>query len=686
MQINYSNSFTSSLEKLSHNEQKQAKLSFSDLLINPTNPGLQFHRLNAVRDPNFWSVRVSKDVRIIIHKTDRHFTICYVDHHDAAYRWAENRKGQVHPKTGSFQLVEIRELVEEVVVKRVIEENVPQQPFFADFSSDTLLSYGIPEEWLQDVAAVSDLDTLLQLVDHLPEEAHDALLVLVDGGTPTIPVVDGDLLDPFEHPDSRRRFCVLGEVGDESLTHFLDQPLSVWRFFLHPSQRSIVESNWRGPFRAVGAPGTGKTVCAMHRCKFILEKQPDATVLFTTYDAFLANDIRDELKTFVREDDSSRLDVLDLDTLVAQQLRERGEQARIVKRESGAYKNQMNEAARLSSFAQELGYDFLEEEFYSVILEQGILSAEVYVRADRRGRQNALTARQKLELFPVFACYRDLVNKAGNVFQEDAYWWLIREIREGVWSSGYSDVIVDEVQDFGRAGLTLIASLAETKNDDQPRVFMVGDQNQRISGRKYSFSDCGLSIRGRARRLKKNYRTSSEIFVRAVDVLNKVPDPEREEDDDLAGTFSAFSGPEPIVRGFLDSDSEMLALGDWLRDVKVRYPLNEICVVSRDFLGNTRVQKILAREKIDWHVIRGQVGDSARGEGVRLSTLSRIKGLEFSAVAIVGMGEPDRGGSELSLDDEIRERNRLFVGMTRAKNELYVSYYGVPSNLLALDS
>lgn len=684
MQFIFADSLDPSIEKLSLNEAKQAKTTVYDLQVNYKSPGLSFHRVERARDPNFWSVRVNKDVRIIIHRTDQSFVVCYADHHDDAYRWAENRKGTVHPKTGAFQFVQVRELVEEIVVRRVVAEEVSQTPIFEAHSDDTLLGYGVPEEWLDDVRAVSDEDTLLELARHLPVEASDALLELATGGTPALPAVDNESIDPFEHPDARRRFHVVEEGGDESVAEFLEKPLSVWRFFLHPSQRSIVESNWRGPFRAVGAPGTGKTVCAMHRCKFILEHDPDARVLFTTYDRFLAQDISDELESFVPKGDAGRYEVVDLDTLVAGKLRELGESGRIVKRESGAYKNQLNEASRLSALALELGVDFLNEEFYAVILEQGITTPQEYVRADRRGRQKPLTASQKMELLPVFTKYRELVNGDGNIFQEDAYWRLIKLIREGVVHMGYSHVIVDEVQDFGRAGLTLIGNLAGSCVRD-PQVFMVGDQNQRIFGRKYSFSDCGLNIQGRARRLKKNYRTSSEIFSRSLAVLDNVADPGREEEDDLNGTFSVFSGPAPIVRGFSDSESEMLALGGWLREVKGRYPLNEVCVVSRDFLGHQRVQKILGTERLNWHVIRGQVGDASGGDGVRLSTLDRIKGLEFSAVAIVGMGERNRRRSEPPADEEIRERNRLFVGMTRAKNELYVSYYGTPSRILGVE-
>ena len=51
--------FTDSLAKLTGNEQKAVKTTAFDLQINSSQPGLSFHKLEKVRDPNFWSVRVS---------------------------------------------------------------------------------------------------------------------------------------------------------------------------------------------------------------------------------------------------------------------------------------------------------------------------------------------------------------------------------------------------------------------------------------------------------------------------------------------------------------------------------------------------------------------------------------------------------------------------------------------------
>src|SRR5690242_18494567 len=92
--------------------QKAVKTPAFDLQMNPAQPGMQFHKLDKAKDPNFWSVRVSRDIRVIVHRTESSLLLCYVGHHDDAYRSAERRKLETHPKTGAAQLVEIRETVQ----------------------------------------------------------------------------------------------------------------------------------------------------------------------------------------------------------------------------------------------------------------------------------------------------------------------------------------------------------------------------------------------------------------------------------------------------------------------------------------------------------------------------------------------------------------------------------------------
>ena len=69
MEFLIADTFTDSLSRLTGEEQKAVKTTAFDLQLNPVNPGMSFHKLNKAKDKNFWSVRVSADIRLIVHKT-----------------------------------------------------------------------------------------------------------------------------------------------------------------------------------------------------------------------------------------------------------------------------------------------------------------------------------------------------------------------------------------------------------------------------------------------------------------------------------------------------------------------------------------------------------------------------------------------------------------------------------------
>src|SRR5215472_17861315 len=140
MEFRIADTFTDSLARLTGDEQKAVKTTAFDLQLNPAHPGLQFHKLERAKDPNFWSIRVSRDVRIIVHRTGTSLLLCYVAHHDDAYEWAERRKLETHPKTGAAQLVEIRERVQEITIPKYVEA-APRvkQPLFAKLTDSELL-------------------------------------------------------------------------------------------------------------------------------------------------------------------------------------------------------------------------------------------------------------------------------------------------------------------------------------------------------------------------------------------------------------------------------------------------------------------------------------------------------------------------------------------------------------------
>ena len=356
MDFRIADTFTDSLAKLTGDEQKAVKTTAFDLQLNPANPGMSFHKLDKARDKNFWSVRVSSDIRLIVHKTASSLLLCYVDHHDKAYEWAERRKIETHPTTGAAQLVEIRELVQEITVPKYVEAEraaPPKPPLFSDVPEATLLGYGVPAEWLQDVRQ-ADEDRLLDLADHLPGEAAEALLELATGGVPrahppaavgvaysTLAAMElfdlpaysvAQTADPYSHPDALRRFRTISDV--EELERALAYPWEKWTIFLHPSQRQWVERDYNGPARVSGSAGTGKTIVALHRAVFLARTYPESRVLLATFSDTLANALHTKLRRLISNEPrlAERLEVHAMNAIGVRLYEQRFGRAKIASR------------------------------------------------------------------------------------------------------------------------------------------------------------------------------------------------------------------------------------------------------------------------------------------------------------------------------------------------------------------
>jgi hypothetical protein len=308
MEFRIADTFTDALAKLTAQEQRAAKTTAFDLQIDPSAPGLQFHRIDKSKDPNFWSIRVNRDLRIIVHKTASSFLLAYAAHHDDAYTWATRRRIEAHPKTGAIQIVEVRERVEEIAppVPASAPHVTPQieiapPPLFAALSPEDLLTVGVPGDWVADIRLASE-DRFFDLAGHLPAEAAEALLEYAATGVLHRPTPPPMHADPFTHPDALRRFRVVENI--EELKRALEFPWEKWTVFLHPSQREIVERDFDGPAHVAGSAGTGKTIVALHRAARLAQSTPQARVLLTTFSRPLANELERKLKILIGESSS----------------------------------------------------------------------------------------------------------------------------------------------------------------------------------------------------------------------------------------------------------------------------------------------------------------------------------------------------------------------------------------------
>ena len=473
MRFLIANTFTDSLAKLTGEEQKAAKTAAFDLQTNPSQPGLSFHKVGKSKDPNFWSVRVNLDVRIVVHRTPDSTVLCYVDHHDDAYKWAVRRRLEVHPKTGAAQLVEVRQTVQEITVPRVVEtgpEAPPKPLLFAEIADSDLLGYGVPDEWLKDVRN-ADEDGLLNLVEHLPSEAAEALLELAVGGKPQAaqplaeppPFEHSDIQmvaepaanyagaavsDPFDHPDARRRFRVMHDVAE--LERALSYPWEKWAVFLHPVQRQIVEKHFSGPARVFGTAGTGKTVVAVHRAAHLARTNPDARVLLTTFSDTLADALRTKLTRLIHNQPrlAERVEVEAINAIGERLYRGHFGSPRIATREQ--VKALLNAAGEAEG--SDFSPRFLLSEWENVVDAWQLDSWEAYRDVRRLGRKTRLPAERRLALWSIFERVRKEIQDQGLMTRAGMFGSLAQKLKDRP-NPPFDFAIVDEAQDIWVAQL-----------------------------------------------------------------------------------------------------------------------------------------------------------------------------------------------------------------------------------------
>jgi mRNA-degrading endonuclease RelE of RelBE toxin-antitoxin system len=688
MEFRIADTFTDSLARLNGEEQKAVKTTAFDLQLNPASPGLAFHKLDRARDKNFWSVRVGRDLRLIVHRSEGSLLLCYAAHHDKAYDWAERRKLETHPKTGAAQLVEVRETVKEVVVPVYVQAErrapaVAPAPLFAALSDDELLSHGVPTEWLADVRKATT-ESLLALVDHLPAEAAEALLELATGGKPRSRIAATTPASPFEHPDAQRRFRVMTNV--EELERALAFPWDRWTVFLHPEQRQWVEREYSGPARVAGSAGTGKTIVAIHRAAHLARTHPQARVLLTTFSDTLARALHTKLRRLLGSEPrlAERIDVEALDSVG---LRLHAAQIGAVSLADRAGVLALVKESAAAVPGHKFGTHFLMTEWEHVVDAWQIRSWDEYRDVARLGRKTRLPEAQRRLAWSIFERVLGELRKRGLSTNAGMFTALAGSV--GSQSRPVFDfAVVDESQDVSVAQLRFLTALGAARPN---ALFFAGDLGQRIFQQPFSWKSLGVDIRGRSRTLRVNYRTSHQIRAQADRLL----DPSVTDADGLTeerrGTVSAFNGPQPLVQVFDDQIAERDAVARWLTErAAAGVAPHEFGVFVRSEAELDRATAAVRASKLPFRVLDAQV-ESASGH-VSISTMHLAKGLEFRAVAVMACDDevlPLQSRISAVGDDgdlaEVYETERylLYVACTRARDQLLVTACEPASEFLA---
>lgn len=687
-----STDFLTSFAALPRQKQGKATEFFNKFRTNPNSPGINYEKIDEGIDKNICSVRIDDAYRaIVVRCPDTNvFMLLWVDHHDEAYAWAKRKKCSINKVTGGVQVFDVQEVT--------VEKTVEKETLFAKYSDAQLLRMGLPEEQLPMVKSIESLDEFYAMKKSLPEDAYEGLEWLAhdfdyDEVVSTLyeketePVSDEDFAAALQSDFSKKSFVIVD--GEEELKRIMAEPLEKWRIFLHPTQRRIVNRDYSGPARVLGGAGTGKTVVAMHRAKRLAgELDQGKKVLFTTFTRNLADDIKENLRKIASVDQMRQIEVVNLDSLVSSFLREQGYEYKVCF--SDELDKVWDDAIAAAGGTLDYTKNFYIDEWVKVVQAQEAYSKEKYIKASRIGRGLRLDRIKRTKVWGVFDEYMRICDERKLRDSEYAM-YECRIILEKQYTSGrYENIIVDEGQDLSPSAYRLIRSLAGEphKND----IFIVGDAHQRIYRNKAILSKCGINVRGRARKLRINYRTTEEIRKYAFGLLKGISFDDLDEAyDDGDNCQSLTHGEVPQIKRFNTPEEELEFLVNEIRTLEAAgVPQKDICIVARTHkMIDAYKDGLRANGIVSFEITTNKVDDRSRNE-VRIATMHRVKGLEFNYIFAAGVNNkalPNAVRSDFSDDVsleefETEEKCLLYVALTRARVGAYVTCYGKMSSLI----
>ena len=729
--------FLAAFAKLPSRQQRLVRAMIARFERDSRAPGLNYEKIAGAKDPNMRSLRIDGGYRAVVLKPaegDIHILL-WADRHDDAYRWAARHACGINPETGALQVYQPRPAAGQAGVAEQAGESAPAGPpdrfappgasapadpagLFARLRHRELLRLGVPAGMVAEVREVRDEAGLEEMAPRLPVEAYEALFLYMAGEsyeqivlereTPPEPVDTTDFATALGRAETRSRFIVIDD--DHELEAMFSAPLERWRVFLHPSQRRLVERHWNGSVRVLGGAGTGKTVVAMHRARWLARHLPEGErVLFTTFTRNLAADIESSLRTICTPDEMKRIEVVNLDRWVQRLLRGRRYRFRLTfARDAESWREAMKKRAG----ALALSGRFYDDEWEQVIQAHGVTTREEYLRVPRTGRGVRLNRAARASIWPVFEEYRAQLAERGIMEVADCHRLagaLLEQDRGGADpgrsspAGAFTAVVVDEAQDMTAPAWRLLRSIVPGGAND---LFIVGDAHQRIYSRhRVVLGRCGIDVRGRARKLRLNYRTTEETRRWASRLLHRCAIDDLDGGaDDNRDVRSVAHGPEPRLKTFRTEDEQIAWLVRYLADLRDHgEPLRGVCIVARttrerDAIGDAlrdAIRDAIGDERGDAdslsvEVLEADAPDES-SRGVRLATMHRVKGLEFDRMVIASVNEglvplaaavgsvdagPERSAAERA------ERALLYVAATRARKELTLSSYGAPSPFL----
>ena len=656
--------------------------------------GMHLEPIAQFNDASMRTARIDDNYRAVIGLIDDNAYLLYVGTHENAYNWGIRKKLVWNDHTQACQLVTVHQ-ISETVVKTEESESKDTYPY-ANILEEQWLKIGVPEELVAQVSLIKSLDDLELLEEYLPTDAFENIYNLLDGENIEdiiAEIEDGQAKeneDQLLSNNNKRRFVEL--TDDDALQRILDNDMDKWQLFLHPSQQKLVDADYKGTMKVSGGAGTGKTVAALHRLKY-LSGNSEAKILFTTY----TRTLRENLEELVKKMgiNRSRCTLSNIDQVLIETARQYNiKDGYKILDYSGDEESLKLWREVLETEVTEFDEKFLYDEYIDVIVYFGNTDVKSYMMQQRVGRTKALSRKQRIEIWKLVEKYIELklerkVVDRLELFNETTRYLNDNNIRP------YTNVIADEFQDFSNPELKFLRALvAEGRND----LFLTGDPMQRIySGRKINFGAAGINVRGvRSRRLKINYRTTEPIKKVAVSVIKGLTFEDMDGGtESMNGYVSLIHGGEkPIYKIVGNATDEVTQTVEWVNEcINNQIKANDICIAAPSMGLMKELQSYLHTNGIAYKVLKGTSKQGA-SDGISLCTLHSLKGLEFKVVVLIGINErnipskvtegyPFTGMDALDKKEFLSsKRSLLYVAITRARQLVYMVGYGEATGLL----
>jgi len=689
--IAISSDFLTAFAALPKKVQRKVTDFINKFRNNPQTAGINYEKIHSALDNKICSVRIDDTYRGIVVRQEESgvYILLWVDHHDDAYNWAARKRCEVNKETGNIQIYDVK--------PEVGSDTGSGVKLFSMVGDDNLKRIGVPAEQIPFIKSLENTAALYYAKTAIPPDAYEGLEWLANGfsidevmelyGLPEKqPTELDDLAGALKTDRSRSSFMVV--EGEDELLRIMAEPLEKWRIFLHSTQRKLVARDYSGPCRILGGAGTGKTVVAMHRAKWLSSQiMSKGKILFTTFTANLAGDIKDNLRKICSVEELRKIDVIHLDAWVSGFLREKGFTYTIVYDDDTD--KLWQEAIVRSGESVELSPFFFADEWSKVVAVQEAFSKEKYLKASRIGRGTRLDRKARLQVWNVFEEYLSLM-KERQVRDVDTAMYECRVVLAKEAKSIYSSVIVDEGQDFSANAYKLLRMIAsdERRND----IFIVGDAHQRIYKKRAVLSKCGINIRGRSSRLRINYRTTEEIRKYAFAVLKDIPFDNLDDEYEAESLCQSLThGDYPRIMNFKTAGDEYdYIIKEITALTSSGVQMKDICLVARTHSLLNEYKRALPNAGIRVYEIKRSKLDDRSFDGIRVATMHRVKGLEFLFVFIVAANNrviPLAGAiadyDVTSKKDSITsEKCLLYVALTRAQKAAYITSYGAKSEFV----